>query len=142
MCGTVIPHICANLAESAGHQGEKGRVAGACGYRYSPAMARVPDRTGERINLTLPQEAARVLDRVARSSGVGRATFVREWLMQCLPQLDQLASAMELAQRGNVDAITVALGAVRDAMQVGDQVELQLKQAKRRAFMRKKKLVS
>lgn len=91
-----------------------------------------------RVNLTLPDEAIRVLDRIARASGTGRATVIREWLIEGLPHFAELASAMELAQQRNLDAFKVVSNTLRDLGAMVDQTQLDLKTT-RRAAMRKAK---
>lgn len=96
-----------------------------------------PRRIGERVNLTLPVEVVATLDRMGKVSGAGRATIVREWLSEMLPQLEQLALAMELASKKKIDAFDVASGVLRDASAKADQLQLDVKRQRRRA-MRKR----
>lgn len=98
-----------------------------------------PDRTGIRVNLTLPDELIRVLDRIANVTGAGRATFIREMLEEAAPQLGEMARALEESQRGNVDAAMRVIGAaVREASGMGQQLDLEIKRQRRR-YARKKK---
>lgn len=127
----VIPHICACQALS----GFLWALVVTPSVIYSRAM---PNR-GTRVNLTLTPETDAVLVRLAAASGVGKATWVGQWLEQCSPQLVQLALAMEQANRGNFDAFGTAIDALRAAKGRADQVEMDLT-VKRRAAMRKRKV--
>lgn len=91
-----------------------------------------------RVNLTLPDEVVRVLDRLAKASGTGRATVIREWLIEGLPQFADLATAVEMAQQKNIDAFKVVSKTLRELGTMVDQTELDLK-VHRRAAMRKVK---
>lgn len=92
--------------------------------------------TQTRVNLTLPDEVVRVLDRLAKVSGTGRATVIREWLIEGLPQFADLASAMELASQKNLDAFKIVGNTLRELGSQIDQTQLDLK-VHRRAAMRK-----
>jgi hypothetical protein len=92
---------------------------------------------GIRVNLTLPPEVDHVLARISKATGVGKATFVGQYLAEALPQLDQLALVMEQAAAGNIDAFTTMIKAVRQATGEVEQIQLGLKNA-RRAVMRKR----
>lgn len=94
--------------------------------------------TQTRVNLTLPEEVVRVLDRLAKASGTGRATVIREWLIEGLPQFADLATAVEMAQQKNIDAFKVVSKTLRELGTMVDQTELDLK-VHRRAAMRKVK---
>lgn len=50
-----------------------------------------------RIALSLPPEFVAILDRIAHSTGAGRATIIREWLLDSAPVFEQMAQAFELA---------------------------------------------
>lgn len=96
------------------------------------------DRTGTRVNLTLSDEVIRVLDRIGKVTGTGRATMIREILDEAAPQLAEMARALEDAQRGNVDAALRSIGATaREVSEKGQQLDLEIKRDRRRA-MRKK----
>ncbi len=93
-------------------------------------MAR--DRTGIRVNLTLPQEVVNVLDRIAKATGTGRATMVREVLIDGLPGLGEMARALELAAKKNSEAFTVMSKAIGSLSQEADQLNLEMKRTARR----------
>ena len=90
-----------------------------------------------RVNLTLPDETIRVLDRLGKVTGAGRATIVREWLIEGTPMFAEMARAAEMANKKNVDALVVMGQVLRDASTHVDQLEMDIKK-KRRAAMRKK----
>lgn len=106
------------------------------GYRYSPPMTD-DRRTGTRVNLTLPDEVVAVLDRLQSVTGAGRATFIREWLTEAVPQLQELARAIEMAQDKNLDALKVLGDVMGRVSNDADQLQLDMKKT-RRAAMRKK----
>jgi len=97
-----------------------------------------PDRTGIRVNLTLPPEVVATLDRMAAITGAGRASIVREWLIEAHPMLSQMADALELASRKNLDAFSVMAQAVKGVAQQTDQLQLDIKRTGR-AMRRKAK---
>lgn len=90
-----------------------------------------------RVNLTLTPEVVSVLDRMGKHTGAGRATIIREWLIEGLPQLEQLADAMEMASRKNIDAFKVMSDTLKDLSSQADQMQLEIKTA-RRGAMRKR----
>ena len=90
-----------------------------------------------RVNLTLPDELIDVLDRMGKATGAGRATIIREWLIEGLPQLEGLARAIELASQKNIDAFKVMADTLNDAARASDQLVLDIKK-QRRAAMRKR----
>lgn len=90
-----------------------------------------------RVALTLPDEVIAVLDRMGKVSGAGRATIIREWLIEGLPAWEGVATAMELAAEKNIDAFKVIEETLRDAVSEAEQVQLQLG-PRRRAAMRKR----
>lgn len=93
---------------------------------------------GTRVNLTLPDEIVRVLDRLGAVTGAGRATIIREWLNEAAPQLAHMASVMEDASRGNVDAALKVLGrTMENVAGQAEQLSLDIKRD-RRAAMRKR----
>jgi predicted DNA-binding protein len=97
-----------------------------------------PDRTGTRVNLTLSDEVIRVLDRIGKVTGTGRATMIREILDEAAPQLGEMARALEEAQRGNVDAALRSIGStVREVSDMGQQLDLEIKRDRRRAARKK-----
>lgn len=90
-----------------------------------------------RVNLTLPDEVIDVLDRMGKATGAGRATIIREWLIEGLPQLQELARAIELASRKNIDAFKVLSDTLHSTARDADQLVLDIKRT-RRAAMRKR----
>lgn len=108
-------------------------VAGAWCYSYTRAM---PSQL-TRVNLTLPEEVIAVLDRMGKVSGAGRATIVREWLIEAAPVLGEMATAMELASRKNIDAFKVIGDTLNELSSLSGQMSLDIKK-QRRAAMRKK----
>lgn len=101
-------------------------------------MASPPDRTGTRINLTIPPETVRAIDRMAAASGVGRATFVREILVGMETQFHELAEALEIARQNKVDSFGKMAKIMRNIGQSTEQLELEIKRT-HRAAMRKRK---
>ena len=108
-------------------------LAGTTSYSYTPSM---PSRN-TRVNLTLPDEVIDVLYRMGKATGAGRATIIREWLIEGLPQFAQLADAIDLAAQKNIDAFTVMAKTLNEAARGADQLALDMK-ATRRAAMRKR----
>ena len=101
-------------------------------------MPSQPDRTGTRINLTLPPETVRAIDRMCEASGVGRATFIRELLVGMEGHIHGLAEAVELARQNNVDAFARMANTLREVNASSSQLELDVRR-KHRAAMRKRK---
>jgi predicted DNA-binding protein len=98
------------------------------------------DRTGIRVNLTLPEEVVRVLDRIGKVTGSGRATILREMIEEATPHLGEMAKALEEAHRGNVDAALRVVGsAMREVAQMGEQLDLGIKRDRRRLARKKPK---
>lgn len=93
-------------------------------------------RTGVRVNLTLPPEVDRVLQRLADAAGTGKASFVREWLVGMVPQLVATAEALEAARAGQADALSLMAKGLRSATKQAEQAELELTRTRR--MMRKK----
>lgn len=96
------------------------------------------DRTGTRINLTLPAEVVATLDRMGAVTGAGRASIIREWLIEGHPMFDQMATALELAASKNLDAFKVMTKAVNGIAGQADQLSLDIKRTSR-AMRRKAK---
>ena len=90
-----------------------------------------------RVNLTLPDEVIAVLDRIGKATGAGRATIIREWLVEAQPMLEEMARAVDLATKKNLDAFKVISSALDDMSAATGQMSLDIKK-KRRAAMRKK----
>ena len=134
MCVLVIPHICARYAQNLHlHTHERPLTVT---RSYSNIYFMPSQNT--RVNLTLPDDVISVLDRISEISGVGRATFVREILIDSLPMLNDMAKALEMASQKNLDAFKVISNAVRDATQKADQLRLDIDKTRRRAARRKK----
>jgi len=90
-----------------------------------------------RVNLTLPPDVISVLDRLGACTGAGRATIIREWLIEALPALDGFAKAAELASNKNIDAFLVMGQVLRDLNATSSQLELDIKKS-RKSAMRKR----
>lgn len=90
-----------------------------------------------RVNLTLPDETIRVLDRLGKVTGAGRATIIREWMIEGTPMFAELATAAEMASKKNVDALQVMGKVLRETSAQVDQLELDVRRS-RRAAMRKR----
>ena len=79
-----------------------------------------------------------MLDRLGKATGAGRATIIREWLTDALPQLEVMAQAVELASKKNIDAFKVIGDTLADMSAQTGQMALDIK-AHRRKAMRKRK---
>jgi predicted DNA-binding protein len=90
-----------------------------------------------RVNLTLPNEVIEILDRMGKATGAGRATIVREWLIEASPQLGEFAKALELASNKNADAFAVMAKVLNETTAQSEQLVLDIKRD-RRAYMRKR----
>jgi hypothetical protein len=104
-------------------------------------MARDPSpdrRIGIRVNLTLPESVVAALDRIAAVTGSGRATLIREFLVEAEPGFRDMAHALELAKNNNLDAFTVLAKTIRETSQQADQLHLNITKT-RRAMQRKRK---
>ncbi len=97
----------------------------------TPAKPYADRRQGPRVNLTLPPEVDLVLGRLADAAGTGKASFVREWLVSMLPQLGQMADALEAAKAGQMDGLSMMAKSLRGAVDRGQQAQLELKSATR-----------
>lgn len=95
-------------------------------------------RTGTRVNLTLPPDVLAAIDRMGSLAGIGRATFIREFLTDMKGHLNGLADAMDLAKKNNLDAFKVMANTLREVSQASEQIEMDLRK-QRRAAMRKRK---
>ena len=96
------------------------------------------DRIGIRINLTLPPEVVATLDRMGAVTGAGRASIIREWLIEGHPMFSQMADALEIASTKNLDAFSVMADAVKGVAHQADQLHLDIKRTSR-AMRRKSK---
>lgn len=90
-----------------------------------------------RVNLTLPDEVIQVLDRLGRVTGAGRATIIREWLIEGYPMFAEMARAAEMAHDKNIDALKVMGDVLRVTSAQADQLQLDIRTT-RRAAMRKR----
>lgn len=89
-----------------------------------------------RVALTLPPDVIDTLDRLGRVTGAGRATIVREWLIEGQPMFAEMARAAEMAAQKNIDALEVMGKVLREASGQVDQLQLDITN-KRRAARRK-----
>lgn len=113
-------------------------LASHIGNRYCSAMSKPTDRQGTRINLTIPPDVLASIDRMCALGGIGRATFIREFLTDMKGHLNGLADAMDLAKKNNIDAFKVMADTLREVSQASEQIEMDLRK-QRRAAMRKRK---
>jgi hypothetical protein len=90
------------------------------------------DRQGIRVNLTLPPELVAVLDKLTAVTGVSRAGFIREILMEGLPQFALMVQSLELAKKKNVDAYKSIRAAIDSTRAQADQISMDLKTADRK----------
>lgn len=90
-----------------------------------------------RVNLTLPADLVAILDRMGKVTGAGRATIIREWLIEARSTLEQLTQAMELASTKNIDSFKVMADTLNEISAQSGQLSLDMK-TRRRAAMRKK----
>lgn len=91
-----------------------------------------------RVNLTLPPETIDVLDRLGKTTGAGRATIIREWLIEGTPLFAEMARAAEMAAAKNTDALKVMGQVLRDAGAKADQLELEITRTHRAARRKRK----
>lgn len=89
-----------------------------------------------RVNLTLPDDVIVLLDRMGRVTGAGRATIIREWMVEGAPMFAEMATAMELASQKNIDAFKVIGDTLGHLSSSAGQLSLDIKK-QRRAAMRK-----
>ena len=89
-----------------------------------------------RVALTLPPDVIDTLARLGRVTGAGRATIVREWLIEGQPMFAEMARAAEMAAQKNIDALEVMGKVLREASGQVDQLQLDITK-KRRAARRK-----
>lgn len=99
-------------------------------------MAATSDRTGIRVNLTLPVEVVAILDRMGAVTGAGRATILREFICESAPGFADIATALEMAQAKNVDAFKVLAKTIDKTVSDSQQLSLDIKRTRRR--MRRK----
>ncbi|KRG52964.1 hypothetical protein [Stenotrophomonas beteli] len=92
-----------------------------------------------RVNLSLPPEVIDVLDRLGKVTGAGRATIIREWLIEGQPLFAEMARAAEMASSRNIDALKVIGDVLRSAGQQAEQLELDVRATRRAAMLKKVK---
>lgn len=97
-----------------------------------------PGRLGTRVNLTLPDEVISVIDRLSAASQHGRATVIRGLLEESVPQLAQLADALEKAQQNPFDSLKDIADLLRTSTAQAEQMELDIRK-ERKALMRRKR---
>lgn len=100
-------------------------------------MSRPSDRTGTRINLTLPPEIVVTLDRMSSVTSAGRASIIREFLVEAHPGLQEMATALEMAAAKNADAFKLLAKTLDNSVKQSQQLSLDIKRTSRR--MRRKK---
>lgn len=100
-------------------------------------MAKAPDRVGIRVNLTLPVHVVALLDRIAKLTGTGRATMIRDIFGSMVPELGQMAEALELAAEKKGDAYKVMGKALENVQREVDQLSLEIKTARRKSRQKK-----
>lgn len=99
-------------------------------------MSTSPDRVGIRVNLTLPQDVIDILDRIGAVTGAGRATILREFVCEASPSFEDIAKALELATKRNLDAFKVLSDSLDRTTLESQQLSLDMKRTRRR--MRRK----
>lgn len=105
-------------------------------YRNLDRMKPTDDRATIRVNLSLPLDLVSILDRIGAVTGAGRATLIRELLIESKPILLDLARASELAQEKNLDAFKVLSASLDAAASQAQQMSLDIKKTRRRAMRR------
>ena len=100
-------------------------------------MAQVPsDRTGIRVNLTLPEDLVATLDRMSAVTSAGKASIIREFLIEAHPGLRDMATALEMAAAKNADAFKLLAKTLDQSVHQSQQLSLDIKRTSRR--MRRK----
>ena len=99
-------------------------------------MAIPPDRTGIRVNLTLPQDLVDTLERMSSVTGSGKASIIREFLIEAHPGLRDMATALEMAAAKNADAFKLLAKTLDQSVNQSQQLSLDIKRTSRR--MRRK----
>ncbi len=112
---------------------DKTPLVGPRSYSYTLAM---PSQN-TRVNLTLPDDVIAVLDRMGKVTGAGRSTIIREWLVEGAPVFAEMATAMEMATKKNIDAFKVIGDSLGQLSNSAGQLSLDIKK-QRRAAMRKR----
>ena len=127
----VIPHICLKLRLNLPLQ----TPISDCKLRLMKPIVRTPQ--GPRVNLTLTDEAVAILDRIGAVTKTGRATILREFVLEALPGIVEIAHALELAQQKNLDAFKVMAKSIDKTVADSQQLSLDIKKTRRRAMRRK-----
>ncbi len=96
-----------------------------------------PDRTGIRVNLTLPPEVVATFDRMSAVTGAGRASIIREILIESDSGMQDMAAALEMAAAKNLDGFKMLAKSLDDSVKQSQQLSLDIKRTSRR--MRRKK---
>lgn len=78
------------------------------------------------------------LDRIEAVTGVGRASMIREWLIEGHVGLQEMAKALELAAAKNLDAFKVLAKSIDKASSDADQLSLDIKRTHRRIRRKRK----
>ncbi len=99
-------------------------------------MRTSPDRTGTRINLTLPPDLVATLDRMSKVTSAGRASLIREFLIEAHAGLKEMADALDLAAANNADAFKMLAKTLDKSVSDSQQLSLDIKRTSRR--MRRK----
>lgn len=94
---------------------------------------------GPRVNLTLTPEAVAVLDRIGAVTGAGRATILREFILEAMPGIAEIARSLELAREKNLDAFKVLADTIDATVSDAQQMSLDIKRTRRRAMRKKAK---
>ena len=100
-------------------------------------MSQPSDRTGIRIGLTLPPDLVATLDRMSAVTSAGRASLIREFLIEAHPGLQEMATALEMAASQNADAFKLLAKTLDNSVKQSQQLSLDIKRTSRR--MRRKK---
>jgi predicted DNA-binding protein len=100
-------------------------------------MSKPKDRTGTRVNLTLPPEVVATFDRMSAVTGAGRASIIREILIESDSGFRDMATALEMAHAKNLDGFKMLAKSLDDSVKQSQQLSLEIKRTSRR--MRRKK---
>lgn len=100
-------------------------------------MSKPKDRTGTRVNLTLPPEVVATFDRMSAVTGAGRASIIREMLIESDSGMQEIATALEMASAKKLDGFKVLSKSIDDSIRQSQQLSLDIKRTSRR--MRRKK---
>lgn len=90
------------------------------------------DRSGIRINLTLPPGLVSEIDRIAALTDSARATVIREWLVTATPGISEMADTLALAKTNQQKALQVLQETLIGASNDAHQLALDIKQTRRR----------